>query len=275
MRTEAAQAKSRGGLAWSNEFVLHLVELKNLRPDAHFEPLAAAFQAAIARLNRLLAPLGGRLVPGAMHPWLDPRAERRLRPHQHAEIYCAYDRIFDCSRHGWANLQSIRGLPQAGLSYPPVAPSGTDRPLHPGNGREPRRLRRADTRADVPRHHSARATRRTAPRRAELPRCDRTRRPASHRDSRDRSAGMPASRSDHCRRNRRRGEVRVRRCTGIAGETAGGRQRRSGRHSFRLRSRCRPGRDRRCRIPAAAGFHRRTLRGAGTVAPSDRRIAAA
>ncbi len=96
-----------GKLAWSNEFVLHLVELKNARPDAHLEPLVAAFQAEIGTINRLLAPLGGRLMPGAMHPWLDPRAEIRLWPHQHAEIYRAYDRIFDCRRHGWANLQSM------------------------------------------------------------------------------------------------------------------------------------------------------------------------
>ena len=48
--------------------MLHLVELKNVRPDAHLEPLAAAIQVEIATIYRLLAPLGGRFMPGAMQP---------------------------------------------------------------------------------------------------------------------------------------------------------------------------------------------------------------
>lgn len=35
------------------------------------------------------------------------RAQTQLWPHQNAEIYRAYDRIFDCRSHGWANLQSM------------------------------------------------------------------------------------------------------------------------------------------------------------------------
>jgi gamma-glutamyl:cysteine ligase YbdK (ATP-grasp superfamily) len=97
----------RGDLAWSNEFVLHLIELKNPQPDATLEPLAHAFQAEVRQINRLLEPLGGRLMPAAMHPWMDPRRETRLWPHGHAEIYRSYDRIFDCARHGWANLQCM------------------------------------------------------------------------------------------------------------------------------------------------------------------------
>ena len=41
-----------------------------------------------------------------MHPWMDPRAAS-LWPHEYGEVYAAYDRIFDCRRHGWANLQSV------------------------------------------------------------------------------------------------------------------------------------------------------------------------
>jgi gamma-glutamyl:cysteine ligase YbdK (ATP-grasp superfamily) len=41
-----------------------------------------------------------------MHPWMNPRDETRLWPHENAEVYRAYDRIFDCRAHGWANLQS-------------------------------------------------------------------------------------------------------------------------------------------------------------------------
>jgi carboxylate-amine ligase len=97
----------RGGAAWSNELMLHLVELKNPFPIAELESLPAIFQAEIGIINRLLEPLGARLMPSAMHPWMDPHTEARLWPHQHADIYQTYDRIFDCKRHGWANLQSM------------------------------------------------------------------------------------------------------------------------------------------------------------------------
>lgn len=98
----------RGRFRWSNELVLHLVELKNASPDPALEPLAAAFQAEVRHINRRLEPLGARLMPTAMHPWMDPRAETRLWPHHDALIYQTYDRIFGCKAHGWANLQSMQ-----------------------------------------------------------------------------------------------------------------------------------------------------------------------
>ena len=45
-------------------------------------------------------------MPGGMHPWMDPARETRLWPHDNAHVYRQYDEIFDCSRHGWSNLQS-------------------------------------------------------------------------------------------------------------------------------------------------------------------------
>jgi gamma-glutamyl:cysteine ligase YbdK (ATP-grasp superfamily) len=38
---------------------------------------------------------------------MNPAAETRLWPHDQAEIYQAYDRVFGCSQHGQANLQSM------------------------------------------------------------------------------------------------------------------------------------------------------------------------
>ncbi|MHB1290687.1 MAG: carboxylate-amine ligase [Sulfuricella sp.] len=105
----------RGRLCWSNELVLHLIELKNASPDPALEPLPAAFLAEVGYINRLLEPLGARLMPTAMHPWMDPLAETRLWPHDDAVIYQTYDRIFGCKAHGWANLQSMQlNLPFAG-----------------------------------------------------------------------------------------------------------------------------------------------------------------
>ena len=97
----------RGVTGWSNEVVLHLVELKNPRPVPDLAGLLPAFEADVAELNRVLATHQAQLMPGAMHPWMDPATETRLWPHEHAEIYSAFDRIFDCRQHGWANLQSM------------------------------------------------------------------------------------------------------------------------------------------------------------------------
>jgi gamma-glutamyl:cysteine ligase YbdK (ATP-grasp superfamily) len=110
-----ADEVARGGFAWSNELVLHLVEIKNAPPDPGLGGLAAGFQAQVACIDELLAPLGARLMPTAMHPWMDPARETRLWPGRHADIYAAYDRIFGCRAHGWANLQSMHlNLPFAG-----------------------------------------------------------------------------------------------------------------------------------------------------------------
>jgi glutamate---cysteine ligase / carboxylate-amine ligase len=98
---------NRGRFGWSNEIVLHLVEIKNSRPDPALEPIAAGFQAEVDAINRLLQPMGARLMPTAMHPWMDPASETRLWPHDQAPIYQAYDRVFGCSQHGQANLQSM------------------------------------------------------------------------------------------------------------------------------------------------------------------------
>jgi gamma-glutamyl:cysteine ligase YbdK (ATP-grasp superfamily) len=96
-----------GNIAWSNELVLHVIELKTNGPAAALCDLPAAFAANIAHINMILASLGGRLMPSAMHPWMDPRHDMRLWPHDYNPVYEAFNRIFDCRGHGWANLQSV------------------------------------------------------------------------------------------------------------------------------------------------------------------------
>ena len=97
----------RGKFGWSNEMVLHLVEIKNAQPDPVLENISSAFHNEIQAIERLLEPMGARLMPTAMHPWMDPRTETRLWPHDNALIYQSYDRIFNCKKHGQANLQSM------------------------------------------------------------------------------------------------------------------------------------------------------------------------
>jgi len=45
-------------------------------------------------------------MPGAAHPWMDPYNNFELWPHEYNPIYEAYNRIFNCSGHGWSNVQS-------------------------------------------------------------------------------------------------------------------------------------------------------------------------
>jgi gamma-glutamyl:cysteine ligase YbdK (ATP-grasp superfamily) len=92
--------------AWSNELVLHVMELKNVDPVSAVAPLGDVFSGHVRRMNALLEPMGAMLMPGAMHPFMRPRDETRLWPHEGREIYEAFHRIFDCRRHGWANVQS-------------------------------------------------------------------------------------------------------------------------------------------------------------------------
>ncbi|MEZ4655780.1 MAG: glutamate-cysteine ligase family protein [Candidatus Eisenbacteria bacterium] len=95
-----------GEIAWSNELVLHVIELKTNGPAGRLAPLPKLFQADVRRINGILEPLGARLMPTAMHPWMDPATETRLWPHDYSPVYEAFDRIFGCSGHGWSNLQS-------------------------------------------------------------------------------------------------------------------------------------------------------------------------
>jgi len=96
----------QGSLNWSNELVLHVIELKTAGPASALDTLPAIFQLDVQRINAYLETIGGRLMPTAMHPWMDPLKETRLWPHEYNEVYESYNRIFGCRGHGWSNLQS-------------------------------------------------------------------------------------------------------------------------------------------------------------------------
>jgi carboxylate-amine ligase len=103
---EGASEVAQGPVAWSNELSLHVIELKTNGPAGGLGGLAERFQHAVDEAERHLAALGARLLPGGMHPWMDPARELRLWPHEYNEVYRTFDRIFGCGGHGWANLQS-------------------------------------------------------------------------------------------------------------------------------------------------------------------------
>lgn len=103
-----------GEIAWSNELVAHVLELKTDGPTSALAPLPAAFTKHIQLINRHLASMQARLLPTAAHPWMNPATDTVLWPNGQRDIYQAYDSIFGCQGHGWSNLQSMHvNLPYA------------------------------------------------------------------------------------------------------------------------------------------------------------------
>ena len=95
-----------GIVTWSNELVLHVIELKSTRPESNFSALESAFADNIRRINDILSPMNAMLMPTAAHPFMDPLTETKLWPHDDNDVYAVYNTIFDCRGHGWSNLQS-------------------------------------------------------------------------------------------------------------------------------------------------------------------------
>ncbi len=106
-QSEVVNELEHGELAWSNELVMHVLELKTNGPAARLAGLGELFHADLVEINSRLAHSGAMLLPTAMHPLFDPARETRLWPYGQDEIYRAYDRIFGCRGHGWSNLQSM------------------------------------------------------------------------------------------------------------------------------------------------------------------------
>lgn len=97
---------TRNTITWSNEMVLHVIELKSTQPEINFNALENAFADEVKRINAILSTWNARLLPGGCHPAFNPVTETKLWPHESREVYEAYNRIFDCRGHGWSNLQS-------------------------------------------------------------------------------------------------------------------------------------------------------------------------
>ena len=102
-------------IATSNELVAHLIECKTFHPERNFLQVAEDFASYVRHLNRELQEIGAVLMPTAMHPLMNPVTETKLWKYEYHEIYAKYDEVFDCHRHGWANVQSMHlNLPFSG-----------------------------------------------------------------------------------------------------------------------------------------------------------------
>ncbi|WKV12323.1 carboxylate-amine ligase [Marivirga harenae] len=96
-----------GNISWSNELVLHVLELKTTKPMPGLEGLSDDFHENINEINGILAEMDCQLMPTAMHPLMNPLTDVKLWPHERNEIYSRYNEIFNCKGHGWGNLQSM------------------------------------------------------------------------------------------------------------------------------------------------------------------------
>ncbi|WP_431137047.1 glutamate-cysteine ligase family protein [Psychroserpens mesophilus] len=95
-----------GKIAWSNELVAHVVELKTNGPTSNLETLSDDFHKNVLEINALLKPYNVQLLPTASHPLMNPLKDTKLWKHSYSEVYELYNRIFDCNGHGWSNVQS-------------------------------------------------------------------------------------------------------------------------------------------------------------------------
>lgn len=104
-----------GPIAWSNELTAHIIELKTNGPIADMPRAAQDFNRNIKVINRILYRHGAMLLPGAVHPWMNPLKERVAWPRNARKVSALYNTLFDCRSHGWANLQGTHlNLPFAG-----------------------------------------------------------------------------------------------------------------------------------------------------------------
>lgn len=112
---EIVSETEQGELAWCNELVSHVIELKTNGPTKSLNGIAGLFQRDVQRINEILSKWNACLMPTAMHPWMDPYTETKLWEHEYSSIYATFNAIFDCRGHGWANLQSTHlNLPFSG-----------------------------------------------------------------------------------------------------------------------------------------------------------------
>lgn len=104
---EYANDFENGKITWSNELVLHVIEIKTTMPEENLVEMNGLFHENIKKINNILGETSNSmLLPTAMHPFMDPILETKLWPHDFSAVYETYNRMFNCKGHGWSNVQS-------------------------------------------------------------------------------------------------------------------------------------------------------------------------
>lgn len=98
---------SAGRAEADNELAAHVVEFKLSQPSPTLDGIWRDFLDLSRRADAVLKDRGAMLLPGGVHPFMNPATESRLWPYEDSPIYAAFDRVFGCKGHGWFNLQSV------------------------------------------------------------------------------------------------------------------------------------------------------------------------
>ena len=88
---EYASDFENGLVTWSNELVLHVIELKSTKPELNFTALENAFADNVRKINSILDKWNAMLMPTAAHPLMNPDAETKRLPHESNEVYEIYE----------------------------------------------------------------------------------------------------------------------------------------------------------------------------------------
>lgn len=96
-----------GHITWSNELVNHVIEFKVTKPEVMSEDMATQFHTSMQKCSQIVAEHNGKMLPTAMHPSMLPETQTQIWPGVYNEHYMAYHTIFNCFKHGFANLQSV------------------------------------------------------------------------------------------------------------------------------------------------------------------------
>lgn len=95
-----------GQAEFSNELADHVFEVKTARPKSGLPEAEAILFEGVSEASRVLRDeFDARLLPTAMHPWMDP-AQGKTWKRSGRAIYETYSKLFNLKTHGWMNVQS-------------------------------------------------------------------------------------------------------------------------------------------------------------------------
>jgi hypothetical protein len=98
--------RTLGGITWSHRPPSHVIGLCLTWPTSELEPLGSHFQASVQNALTRLKP-DSLLLPGGVHPWMEPEREFRWWPHGDGDLYRTADQLFGCRGHAWGNVQLV------------------------------------------------------------------------------------------------------------------------------------------------------------------------
>jgi carboxylate-amine ligase len=92
-------------ITWSTSHALHVIKLRNSKPEPNLNSLDHAFADNVKAINNNLAQWNAMLLPTAAHPLMYADEKTGLWQHPNKEVIALYSKIFGCQGHAWNNLQ--------------------------------------------------------------------------------------------------------------------------------------------------------------------------